>query len=322
MAVSPPKPSAATAAGTLAFEQFGGVSETSVPNTPVDQLDAGARSLLQSRDGSIRTRPQPPGASSNAAKKLMAPTLPDALDADALTAALGAQPAFRSHTLSRFRATHAALSVFTPRTAEVAELIRLNDRVVQDLESGDMRRASESINSLFAWEPTGNTASDRNAANVVQRTLASLVDRMRISGRRGYAPVSVRYAEHLRAYHAVNGDKGVGPEDPGFGGQLRNVAYDIAYRIPWDWDRSVISSFQEQISAPPEVRAEFDLERQNLSSPHDVVKLAARLAAAYAHDTDGWLCRHAAEVTRELLAEVGFDANIETIYEPFLHAYL
>lgn len=246
--------------------------------------------------------------------------LPSGIEAGSLTAALGAQPSFRSYATARFRSTARALAT-QPNSERATELLSMTEDAVAALKSGDMHEATRRINALFAERWTAEDPSGAKAERWAQQALASVVSRMAMDGRRSYAGISTRYAEHVRAYHAANGDKGVGPDDPTLWEDLTNGALDTLFRVSV-FEPSVLAQFQERVNAPPSLVDEFTRRRALAITPHETVRLAAELAGDYAHKTDGLVCRHAAELTRELLAGAGIDARVSTIMHPFGHAYV
>ncbi|MEL6545391.1 MAG: hypothetical protein AAFQ82_12245 [Myxococcota bacterium] len=268
----------------------------------------------------VDLRPHPPQARSvHGPQPTELEDVPVPPEHAALTAALGAHQPFTEHTASRFRAVERALAL-EPRTAQTEELSRLTGLVSDAFQSGDMRAAATQIVALF--ESVGSNVDESSRAEaIVRRALSGVVDRMEIDGRRSNASVAVRYAEHVRAFHSAQGNKGVGPDNPDFWDELRNSTIDLAFRIPWG-EPSVMSTWQDSINAPPEMLEAFLNQRTEIEDPHDVVRLAATLAGRHAHQTDGWVCRHAAELTRELLMAGGFDAAVSTLMEPFGHAYV
>lgn len=309
------------------------------PELPSDALDASQPIRLASLgpdvvdlsgDGAVMLDATVESSSGLAPPRPVAPpgknkafVLPDAIDVSALETALDAHPVFRAHMTSRFRATAQALRTLENPTPRVGELIRVADGIVGALEAGEHAVVAQGIDRLFG---SGLGSADMETVDglaeyQLQRTLASVVTDLYRDGRSTPASVGVRYAEHVRAYHAANGNPGQGPDDPDFWANIRNGGLDTLFRIPM-LAPSVYASLEQHTNAPEGLRTEFNRRAQRLESPHEVVQLAAEMAGRHAHATEGLVCQHAAEITRELLAARGFDATVRSIIEPFGHAYV
>ncbi len=251
------------------------------------------------------------------------------------TQVLDAHPRVRDAIASRLTAIQWVLAQARLRSsgseneASIAAMLGVTDQALEALAGGRNDDVVAQLNRLKDQLAAldGRAVSPRALPLIdAARLHVGEIERDLTFPNRSPEDVATRYAQYAREYAALKGHRSTTDSDTNGWDRLKNGTTGFVLEtFPVDGLSSAMDVLEDQVLVPQPMQAEFDALRASTTDPRALVEGAARLVHAYTHSEEGrergLVCRHASELTRKLIASAGIEVRIETLIEPFGHAY-